>query len=178
MEGEKKAIEEELNRVKSEVLKEKEKNMEKEEECFEKNIKIKELENELQRVCKERDRLVNVCRELKIELHNLQNIDSEKKMGRDYKEKVYELEDKVKDLSNQLKKWASPVNKSKREEQKLEIKGIIAEQYNRPYSPFIPSMNNTKRQTNSQKNIATRIKKQQAMKQNKKARNYNIIEDS
>jgi len=193
-------------------LRQREQNLKKDRECFEKTTRIAELEKEFDKIKLERDRLAQICSELKAELNTLQNklirqgnFDAQNLLSQPsgsqstdllkYRDRILELENQIKDLTNQLEKWTGkpkggikygsiyPVKELSRspnkEEQKLQIEGVNYEQPGRPFSAFVPPVRNSERQTISQQKVAHHVKKEIVRKSSKpKARNYNLKDDS
>lgn len=170
-EAEKQILRDDLSKVKEELLHQREQGLAKESQCLKAANRLTELEQQLQKIRIERDRLVNVCSELKAELNNLQNRIARQEPSSEelkYKSRIEELEGYVRELSKHLKKLPQS------EEQKLEIEGTNVEQVGRPLGP---PAKNTERQTLSQQKAASKMRKDQMAKAKPKVWNYNVKDD-
>ncbi len=207
-EAEKKLLSEDLIKLKDELLHQREQNLKKDRECFEKTTRVNELEKECEKIRLERDRLAKICTDLKTDLSTLQNKlirqggvaatgTEEATLPHDlvaYRNRILELENHVQHLTTQLEKWTgAPTGKLRfapggfskspqKEEQKapvLAVSGTNVEQPGRPFSAFVPPVRNSERQTVSQQKVGMRVKKEvEAKKVRPKARNYNIKDDA
>ena len=173
-EAEKQILKDDINKLKEELLSLREQSLAKEHDYLNAKNRITELEQQLQKIKIERNRLVNICSELKAELNNLQNRIARQEGGTKelkYKKRILELEEYVKELSKQLAKSA---HKEQLYEEELKVEGINVEQGVKPLG--IP-VKNTERQTLSQQRVAHKIKREQIAKSKPKVRNYNIKDD-
>lgn len=117
-EDEKRMLGENLMKLKDELLRQREQNLQKDRESFDKQARydtgydprgrINELEKEVEKTRQERDRLARTCTELKTELNTLQNKLIRQGGETDlagYRARILELEGRVRELSEQLERW-------------------------------------------------------------------------
>lgn len=106
VEGEKELAEQELQRLREEYKMQSEEigNKHGENQALLKNIQ--KLEDTLEEMKIEKEGVLEICSELKMNVGKLEEkISSQEDNNNAYKEKIYELESHIKDLCHQLEKW-------------------------------------------------------------------------